>query len=103
MLRTEKCPEEHPPVPVHLQQLYNIACKNCSGRYQEEKLAMLLNKFESVFSKDDQDVGHTKLVEHSLPVLSNTRPIRQPPHRLGPQKEQEVEKQVQQLLEQGFI
>ena len=56
-----------------------------------------------MFSRNDQDVGRTDLVEHSIPVQEGTRPIRQPPHRLGPQKEQEAERQIQDLLARGMI
>ena len=45
----------------------------------------------------------TTLIEHSIPVIEDTRPIRQPPHRLGPEKEAEAEKQVQDLFEKGLI
>ena len=36
-------------------------------------------------------------------MTEGTKAIRQPPHRLGPQKEIEAEKQVQALLKQGLI
>ena len=43
------------------------------------------------------------LVEHSIPVEFGTRPIRQHPHRLGPEKEAEAERQVKDLLEKKLI
>ena len=43
------------------------------------------------------------MVEHSIPLVEGARPIRQPPHRLGPQKEAEADRQVQELLEKGLI
>ena len=48
-------------------------------------------------------MGLTSLVKHSIPVVPETRPIRQPPHRLGPEKEAEAERQVQELLKKGLI
>ena len=48
-------------------------------------------------------MGLTTLVEHSIPVVPGTRPIRQPSHRLGPEKEAEAEHQVQELLDKGMI
>ena len=67
------------------------------------RLAELLDQYQDVFSRNDQDVGRTDLVKHSIPVQEGTRPIRQPPHRLGPQKEQEAERQIQDLLARGMI
>ena len=90
-------------VPAHLQQLFDAAVSGCCNDNQESRLAGLLTKFSDVFSVDNDDVGNTKLVEHSIPVLDGTRPIRQPPHRLGPHKEEEAERQVNKLLEKGLI
>jgi hypothetical protein len=64
---------------------------------------MLLREYGDVFSKDGKDLGKTQLVKHTIPLIEGTRPIRQPPHRLGPQKEIEAEKQVQELLQNGLI
>ena len=76
--------------------MFKQACKGCKTREQEGQLADLLTRYESVFSKDDQDVGRTKLVDHSIQTTKGTRLIRQPPHRLGPHK-------VQELLLRGMI
>ena len=90
-------------VPEHLEAMFKQACKGCETGEQEGQLADLLTRYEAVFSKNDQDVGRTELVYHSIPTAEGTRPIRQPPHRLGPHKEQEAERQVQDLLARGMI
>ena len=48
-------------------------------------------------------MGPTTLVEHEIPVEEGTRPIRQHPHRLGPEKEAEADRQVKDLLQKGLI
>ena len=98
-----RCTGETWEVPEHLEAMFEQACKGCTTKEQEGQLAELLNRYQTVFSKNDQDVGRTELVHHSIPTAEGTRPIRQPPHRLGPQKEQEAERQVQDLLERGMI
>ena len=98
-----RCPRGTWKVPEHLEAMFQQACKGCTTREQEGQLADLLTRYEAVFSKNDQDVGRTKLVYHSIPTTEGTRPIRQPPHRLGPHKEQEAERQVQDLLARGLI
>ena len=90
-------------VPTHVQGVYEAACKGCRDAPQRAMMADLLRKYGDVFSKDSGDIGRTSLVEHSIPVVEGTRPIRQPPHRLGPHKEAEAERQVQELLKQGLI
>ena len=83
--------------------MFKLACKECETEEQEGQLADLLTRYEAVFSKNDQDIGRTELVYHSIPTTKGTRPIRQPPHRLGPHKEQEAKRQVQDLLARGMI
>ena len=90
-------------VPGHLQQLFGAAVGNCKGPGESQKLARLLTEYSTVFSTGDGDVGRTTLVEHSIPVEAGTRPIRLPPHRLGPEKEAEAERQVKDLLQKGMI
>ena len=107
----DNCPSPDAPdsqvegygVPAHLEELFRAAQPNCETADQEERLAQLLQKYADVFSTGEGDVGLTKLVEHSIPTAPGTRPIRQPPHRLGPEKEAEAEKQVQELLQKGLI
>ena len=94
---------EGPEVPAHLNELYTAARPNCETLEEEEELAQLLRRYADVFSTGEGDVGLTQMVEHSIPTAPGTRPIRQPPHRLGPEKEAEAEKQVQELLQKGLI
>ena len=84
------CPEQHEASPPpHLVDLYSQAKENCADLTQEEWLSDLLVRYQDVFSKGADDVGRTTLVKHSIPVAEGTRPIRQPPHRLGPEKKAE--------------
>ena len=89
---TTEYPPAAPSVPEHVQKLFEAARKNCASREQEGPLARLLQRYGTVFSSGEEDVGLTSLVEHGIPVVPGTRPIRQPPHRLGPAKEAEAEK-----------
>ena len=100
---TQHCPTTPASVPPHVYDLFHPARTNCNSEKQEKHLAQPLNQYASVFCSGEGDVGLTRLVEHSIPVARGTRPIRQPPHRLGPEKEAEAEKQVQDLLQRGLI
>ena len=89
-------------LPDHLTSLFTRARENCHYLTQEEQLSTLLTKYQDVFSTGAEDMGRTTLAEHSIPVVEGTRPIRQPPRRLG-SEEAEAEKQVQELLTKGLI
>jgi len=56
-----------------------------------------------VSSCGEHDIGLTKAVCHEIPLAAGTVPIRQPTRRLGPEKEREVSRQVQDLLNWDLI
>ena len=89
--------------PAHLLALYEQACQNCKSADQRQELVDLLVEYADVFSSDDTDVGQTSLVQHSIPVEPGTAPIRQPPRRLGVEKDQEVERQVEELVKKKLV
>jgi len=44
----------------------------------------------------------TDLVSHSIPTRPGTKPIRQPPRRMGAERDAEVERQVEELCKRGI-
>jgi len=66
-------------------------------------MARLLCEYKDVFSSGDHDVGLTSAVRHEIPLAAETTPIRQPTRRLGLEKEKEVSRQVQDLLDRDLI
>ena len=90
-------------VPEHLGELYRGSCDQLEHPDHQGDVARLLCRYQDVFSKGEDDVGLTKEVQHDIPVFPGTRPIKQPPHRLGPEKEAEVQRQIEGLLEKGLI
>lgn len=90
-------------VPDHLRSLYDQAVSPGLTHDQQQRLARLLRDYADVFSSGETDVGLTNLVKHSIPLHPGATPIRQPPRRLGQEKDQEVERQVTQLQQQGLI
>jgi len=67
-----------------------------------EKLQSLLTSYEDVFSKDEYDLGHTSIVQHSIDTAEN-RPFRQP---LRPQPRAQlpiIDKLLDEMQQQGVI
>ena len=56
--------------------MFKLACKECETEEQEGQLADLLTRYEAVFSKNNQDIGRTELVYHSIPTTEKTIPIK---------------------------
>jgi len=90
-------------VPEHMADLYDGACGNCNSSAIRQALVQLLVDYTDVFSYGDEDIGLTKVVCHEIPLAAGTTPIRQPTRRLGLEKEKEVSKQVQDLLDRDLI
>lgn len=89
-------------IPEHLRDLIETASKDCSPE-EKHRLVNMLSRYHDVFSKNDDDVGLTNMVEHEIPIMPGTRPIKQPVRRLGIEKEKEVDAQVKSLLDKNLI
>ena len=88
-------------VPEHLRDLLERSTKELPEQYHED-IASLLIEFQDTFSKGDNDIGRTNLVEHSINT-GTQHPIRQRPrkHPLG--QRTEIKEQVTELLDKGLI
>ena len=64
-------------LPEHLKGLYEQSAKGTS-KMECAQIHSLLLKHKNVFSKDDYDLGHTNLAEHTIDT-GNAKPIKQPP------------------------
>ncbi|XP_067309059.1 uncharacterized protein [Pseudorasbora parva] len=69
---------------------------------QSQQARCLLDRFSSVFSKSEGDLGCTHLVQHEIPVLDNA-PVRQRYRRLPPSQYEQVKTHISELLEQGVV
>jgi hypothetical protein len=68
----------------------------------EQLVAELLSEYRDAFSKDDNDVGRTELVEHVIET-GDARPVKQPPRRVPIAFQGEEKATIEKLLEQGTI
>jgi hypothetical protein len=93
--------ESQTEIPDHLKDLYDKSCEHLSLE-QTDKLAEVLIKHQSVFSKSPHDLGCTDLVEHAI-VTGNAKPINQRPYRIPLSKKVEVEKEIKSMAERGII
>ena len=89
-------------LPDFLEQHYEKWCTHLTNKEKEE-LKTLLASYQDVFSKDEFDMGRTSIVQHEIPLMEGTQPIKQKPYRYGPNQEKEIEQQVQKLLRKDLI
>ena len=89
------------PVPEHLRELYEKSIKGKSEE-QKRKIHNLLLDHQNVFAKDEFDIGWTNLVEHTIDT-GNSRPVKQPPHRMPLAFAGEDHRAVEKFTKQGVI
>ncbi|MCG8046017.1 MAG: RNase H-like domain-containing protein, partial [Candidatus Thiodiazotropha endolucinida] len=88
-------------VPEHLTDLYERAIEGLTGE-QRHQVAKLLSKYAGVFSKNDADLGRTGIIKHKIPT-GETRPIKQPPRRIPAHMNEEVDKQISDMIDKNVI
>ena len=65
------------PLPGHHKEFYKWSMKRKTAQRQKV-IHWLLLKHHSVFFKNENDLGHTHLVEHTVDT-GDAKPIKQPP------------------------
>ena len=68
---------------------------------QRDSLQKVIGKYQSTFSKDDDDLGFCDMVEHKI-VTTDERPIKIPHRRVPPHQWQEVRDYIQKSLGQSL-
>ena len=70
----------------------------------KDKLKTLLKEFFDMFL-DKLLVGQLpkRYIEHAIPIKEGEAPPNRPPYRLGPKEQDELQDQLKDLLDQGFI
>ncbi|MEW8544528.1 MAG: reverse transcriptase family protein, partial [Candidatus Thiodiazotropha sp.] len=69
---------------------------------QKARATKMFNSWDSIFSKDLTDIGHTRLVTHHI-KLNNEEPFKEPHRRIPPGLIEEVREHLQEMLQAGAI
>lgn len=69
---------------------------------QKHGVEKLLLKYAHVFSKADNDIGRTGIIKHQIPT-ADARPIKQPTRRIPVHLQDEVQRQLDNMLQDGII
>ena len=92
-----------PPLPAHLQVLFEEACSDGSLTQEEQdQFRHLLIDYAATFSVNDDDLGLTTLTEHAIET-GEARPVKQAPRRPPMALVAEEKKAIDKLLRQGVI
>ena len=88
-------------IPEHVNDLFERCTSDLSSS-EIRKARDLLIRYAHLFSKTDKDFGRTKLVKHKIDTGDKAQ-IKQQPHRLPIQLQQDVESHVSDMLCRGVI
>lgn len=88
-------------LPMHLQDLYARSIESLTNE-EANRVKQVLVQYQEVFSKGDHDLGRTDLVQQEIKT-GNSPPIKQPYRHLPQVQQDEAERHIQQMREQGII
>ena len=69
---------------------------------QRERILDLVLRYQHIFATPEGELGHTTLVDHTIDN-GDSRPIKQPPLRMPPLQRELADREVDKMLEKGFI
>ena len=71
----ERCIQQTWEVQEHIEAMFRHACKDCAVKEHKGQLAEFLTRYQTVFSQNNQNIGRTELIHHSIPTLEGPRSI----------------------------
>ena len=87
------------------QELLNIF-KGCHHvgmtEADKQRFFKLLNQYSDIFSTDNNDLGRTKMLNHSIHT-GDSQPVRQQPRRMAPSQKQHLKGLLQEMLANNVI
>ena len=102
-----------PPCLISALQAYHLMQKGCfcymvcvkEHSNQETHLdeISVVKEFPDVFPDDLPGLPLDREGEFAIDLVSSTTPISKPPYRMAPLELEELKKQLQELLDKGFI
>lgn len=103
VIRTVQEIKPKPPrnLPKHLTDLFERTSEGMSST-QKKQIASLLGKYGDIFSKSENDLGRTGIIKHKISV-GDSRPIKQAMRRVPVHLQDEVDRQINQMLEHDII
>lgn len=88
-------------IPPHLKDLYDRSIHNLDPQYHHQVKSCLID-YADIFSKTSQDIGRTDIVQHGIKT-GDARPVRQKSRRHPHCNQEEIDRQVQDLLDREVI
>lgn len=72
---------------------------------EEEALKMLLKEFRDIFAETYHDMKGVppSVVQHTIPIISNAKPVQQCPYPMNPKYAKIVQEELEKLIQCGFI
>ena len=69
---------------------------------QRERILYLVLRYQHLFATSDRELGHTTVVDHTIDT-GYSWPLKQPPRQMPPLQGELADKEVNKMLEKGFI
>ena len=98
----QKQQEKETKAPKWFRDLFDFS-QSFLSECEREALFSLLYEYEDIFMREGKKLGCTDLIEFSIKLRPDAKPLRSRPYRSNPRVRKEIRKQVQQMLEDEII
>ena len=88
-------------LPPHLEDLFARSTEQLKVD-ERSALKKFLIKYANIFAKSDADLGRTSIVKHTIDT-KDVRPLKEPPRRVPYHMEDEMNKQIDDMLDRNII
>lgn len=82
--------------------LHNLRLDHCNSE-EKQIIEELVSSFSDIFYIKGDKLTHTDLTQHRIPIKENTNPIYTRQYRIPQSQQQELDKQIADLHQQGII
>ena len=94
-------PSNHTQLDDEVEQILRMAATGMPDQ-ERGKLRELVREYRDVFALTNSELGITDIVHHRIET-GDSKPIKLPPHRISPAKIPVIQKELQEMLNQGVV
>ena len=99
---TQQPQQKSKKIPAEFKNKFDLT-KSTFNSEQQEKLFHLLWQYEDVFSRSNQILGKTDVLQFEIELKEDAVPFKARPYRSNPHVRQEIRRQVQEMIDKDII
>lgn len=70
---------------------------------ERNSITNLLREFSDIFYLKEDKLSHTNVITHKIDLIENAKPLNTKPYRIPMSQREQIDKEIQNLVNQGII